>query len=213
MNNFKSSGPGGLRKRNDFIGGRPKSDANYGAKKSFGDKPRFGGNDRGGDRGGSRDGGRGGNDRGGDRKIELFKTTCTTCGKSCEVPFKPEGSKPVLCRDCFANKPDDRGGRERNDRPQSRPEYGGSNSAPRPDRGPSPDYKAFQQQVAALENKLNEVLEILKATQKQAKIAKVAAPAAEAEVSEAPAKVRKPKKEVVEKVAKKVVKKATKKAK
>ncbi len=30
-----------------------------------------------------------------------FKTTCSQCRKSCTVPFKPNGSKPVLCRDCF----------------------------------------------------------------------------------------------------------------
>lgn len=31
----------------------------------------------------------------------MFKATCSNCGKECEVPFKPTGSKPVYCRDCF----------------------------------------------------------------------------------------------------------------
>ncbi|XOU94607.1 MAG: CxxC-x17-CxxC domain-containing protein [Candidatus Kerfeldbacteria bacterium] len=35
-----------------------------------------------------------------DRK-EMFRTTCSDCGDSCEVPFKPTGSKPVLCSSCF----------------------------------------------------------------------------------------------------------------
>lgn len=30
-----------------------------------------------------------------------FKATCASCGNACEVPFKPNGSKPVYCRDCF----------------------------------------------------------------------------------------------------------------
>ena len=30
-----------------------------------------------------------------------FKATCASCGNVCEVPFKPNGSKPVYCRDCF----------------------------------------------------------------------------------------------------------------
>lgn len=35
-----------------------------------------------------------------DRK-EMYSATCAHCGKQCEVPFRPTGNKPVLCRDCF----------------------------------------------------------------------------------------------------------------
>jgi CxxC-x17-CxxC domain-containing protein len=31
----------------------------------------------------------------------MFKTVCAQCGKNCEVPFKPNGNKPVLCNECF----------------------------------------------------------------------------------------------------------------
>src|SRR3989339_1772487 len=31
----------------------------------------------------------------------LFKATCSECGDSCEVPFRPSGDKPVYCRQCF----------------------------------------------------------------------------------------------------------------
>ncbi len=68
------------------------------------------GGDRGGARGGSRFGGRGDHgDRGGDRggfgggRPEMFRTTCATCGDSCEVPFKPANGKPIYCRSCFQN--------------------------------------------------------------------------------------------------------------
>jgi CxxC-x17-CxxC domain-containing protein len=27
--------------------------------------------------------------------------TCSECGKTDTVPFKPRGDRPVLCRDCF----------------------------------------------------------------------------------------------------------------
>ena len=37
----------------------------------------------------------------GDRPT-MHKTTCSTCGDSCEVPFKPSGQKPIYCRQCFA---------------------------------------------------------------------------------------------------------------
>lgn len=211
MNNFKSSGPGGLRKRPEFMGGRPKSDANYGAKKSFDRKP-FGGGDRGGSRGGDRGGDRGGfqGNRGGERRqVEMHKATCSTCGKPCEVPFRPDGSKPVLCSECFGkNRSDDRNGVERrdnfsNDRGPRKPER--VFDAPRPDRGPSPDFKALTEQIKVLESKMHEVLELLKETPKKAP-AKVVVEAIATEA--APAKVRKPKKETV---AKKVVKKAAKK--
>lgn len=39
--------------------------------------------------------------RGGQR--EMFQITCANCGKTDEVPFKPRGDRPVLCRDCFRN--------------------------------------------------------------------------------------------------------------
>lgn len=53
-----------------------------------------------------------------DRK-EMFKATCSECGDNCEVPFKPTGSKPVLCSSCFGQNGgrDSRGGgRDRGDR-------------------------------------------------------------------------------------------------
>ncbi|MFH0852911.1 MAG: CxxC-x17-CxxC domain-containing protein [bacterium] len=37
---------------------------------------------------------------------KMFQATCSKCGKSCEVPFKPTGSKPVLCSSCFEQQGD-----------------------------------------------------------------------------------------------------------
>lgn len=34
---------------------------------------------------------------------DMHKATCASCGKICEVPFRPTGSKPVYCKDCFQN--------------------------------------------------------------------------------------------------------------
>ena len=53
--------------------------------------------------GGARSGGnwkRGGN-TGSDDRPALHPATCNKCGASCEVPFKPNGKKPIYCRDCF----------------------------------------------------------------------------------------------------------------
>lgn len=32
---------------------------------------------------------------------ERFQATCAQCNTICEVPFKPNGKKPVYCRNCF----------------------------------------------------------------------------------------------------------------
>lgn len=82
-----------------------------GSHRGSGD-PRFGGGGHGG--GGRRFGGGGGygGGRGGDRgsrgPTEMHQATCADCGKSCEVPFRPSGSKPVFCSNCFKAK--DNGG-------------------------------------------------------------------------------------------------------
>ncbi len=34
-------------------------------------------------------------------RLELFKATCSVCGKACEVPFRPSPGKPVYCKECF----------------------------------------------------------------------------------------------------------------
>ena len=35
------------------------------------------------------------------REREMHKAVCSSCGKDCEVPFEPTGSKPVYCDECF----------------------------------------------------------------------------------------------------------------
>src|SRR3989338_6570968 len=35
------------------------------------------------------------------KEVEMHSATCDKCGARCEVPFKPSGSKPVYCSDCF----------------------------------------------------------------------------------------------------------------
>ena len=39
----------------------------------------------------------------------LHKATCADCGKETEVPFKPDPSRPVYCRDCFSKRRGRRG--------------------------------------------------------------------------------------------------------
>ena len=82
---------------------------------------------------------------------EMFKATCANCGKQCEVPFRPTGNKPVLCRECFQN---NRGADSR--RPErgsfDRPQFN------REDNQARPNYKA---QFEALNAKMDRILSLL----------------------------------------------------
>lgn len=98
MGNFRPQGRGG------FGGGR-------GRDRGFG-----------GDRGGfSRD-------RNSERRsVEMYDATCSKCNKKCQVPFRPTGSKPVFCSECFGQQGDrgDRGNfAQRNNNFQSQPSAG-----------------------------------------------------------------------------------------
>ena len=93
---------------------------------NFNKGKQFGGGDRGrgfGGRGRSF-GGRSsfGGGRGGDRP-SMHQAVCGECGQECEVPFKPTGSRPVFCSNCFEKQKggdDRRGGfgSERRERPE-----------------------------------------------------------------------------------------------
>ncbi len=87
--------------------------------------------------------------RGGDR--QMHKTICTSCGKECEVPFKPSSDKPVYCSDCFEkNRRGSDTGRF-GDRNFKRPNFGD-----RDNRTP-PNTEHFKE----LNAKLDKILEIL----------------------------------------------------
>jgi CxxC-x17-CxxC domain-containing protein len=85
MNKFKkprSNSIGGSR-----ISSRPSS--RPGGRPSFGapTRPRFGGGSSAG--------------RGRDDVPQKFDAVCSKCGKACQVPFRPNGKRPVYCNDCF----------------------------------------------------------------------------------------------------------------
>lgn len=175
---------------------------------------KFGGDKRGGGKFGT------GNDRGGRSfdKQELFAAICSSCGKSCEVPFRPSPDKPVFCSACFGKNGalKDRGG-DRDDR-RGEHEFKRDARPQREERSFKQDYipvekdnrghEELKKQIAVLESKLNRVIDLL-STQP-----KTEAPATLSTEEALPKKVRKPKtvqsKAVVKK---KAVKKAAKVAK
>lgn len=87
----------------------------------------------------------------GDKKrTELHEAVCAECGKSCEVPFKPNGKKPILCNHCF----------KKNDsyesRDSRRPAY---NKSARPDDSPRNSNKKDLEEI---NKKLDRILKMLK---------------------------------------------------
>lgn len=172
MNDFK--------KRGGFGGGRggDRGNGGFAPRRDFGGRPSFGG-----DRGGF-----------GGRPMELHQAICADCGKSCEVPFKPNGRKPVYCKDCFAR---NEGGGESGSRPAR-----DFNVTPKPFfKAPAPagndkridDLKVQLDSVNYKLEKLIKMLEVSKVEKAEAPKA-VIAPAvktetAKAEITKAPAKV------------------------
>lgn len=75
---------------------------------------------------------------------EMHPATCEQCGKRCEVPFRPNGKKPVYCSNCFV-KDDSRGPRQDGPRPER------SFSAP----APSADVSA---QLKIINDKLDSII-------------------------------------------------------
>lgn len=76
----------------------------------------------------------------------------------CEVPFRPNGSRPVLCRNCFKK---DEGGNDRAPRSFDRPrESFGFDQRPQAPRAPSPSNDG---ELKAISVKLDKILATLAA--------------------------------------------------
>lgn len=145
-------------------------------------KGRFGGGNKGGgfnkggfDRGESRGGFRSAPGRDFSRPMEMHQATCARCQKMCEVPFRPNGKKPVFCKDCFASGRPDVPGRD-----FSRPDHSARPSF-RPEGGErrSDDLKA---QIETLNSKIDSLTRMVQAlshapAQKEAAVPAVKSPA------------------------------------
>ena len=160
-------------------------------------------NDRGRDRGGGRFGGRdsGGRNFGGNDRM-MHHAVCASCGKDCEVPFRPSGDRPVYCSDCFEKKRNeggysgDRGGGRNFNKPNSGDRHqdfaGRGDSRNRPGQ----DFGQITQQLKSLNEKLDKIISILEPKTERSLLVK----------DDVTAIVAKPKPEVKAKKAKKKAK-------
>lgn len=126
-----------------------------------------------------------------DRK-EMYSAVCASCGKQCEVPFRPTGNKPVLCRECFqSNKGSDSQRPER--RSFDRPEFNRDDN-----RSKTIDYSS---QFEMLNAKMDKILDLL--TQTPADVAPLESSLNEAVIEEIVEEIQEEKKEAAEKKTKK----------
>jgi CxxC-x17-CxxC domain-containing protein len=88
---------------------------------------------------------------------ELYDAECAKCHTRCQVPFRPNGKKPVYCANCF-NQQEDRAERPR-DSYQNKREFSG----PRPSRmeaapAPSRELQELKRQVATMQATLEQLV-------------------------------------------------------
>jgi len=95
-----------------------------------------------------------------DKPKEVHAAVCAECKKDCTVPFKPTGSKPVTCRDCFAKTRTDS---PRGERSGGR-SFSGDRGRPNFDRKPSVDYT---KQFEGLNFKLDKIIRQLNSLDEQ----------------------------------------------
>lgn len=92
--------------------------------------------------------------------VELFDAICAKCGNACQVPFRPNGQKPVYCRACFGN-PQNAAGKEnfiRRDAPV-RPFEPRESREPRPEN--NREIADLKQQMNTMSAKLDTILRIV----------------------------------------------------
>ncbi len=123
--------------KNDY---RKKSGGWKGAKKNS-YKSAFkdgGGRDRGGYGGGSNSGSR----------PNMHSATCAKCRERCEVPFKPNGKKPIFCSNCF-------------EREVQAPERSGGQDKPAYRSTPRGGGEEVGKQLRQLNKTMSEILSVL----------------------------------------------------
>ncbi len=96
----------------------------------------------------------------------MYPTTCSKCGKNCEVPFRPNGKKPVFCSSCHNEMKESNfstgfGGAS-SSRPNRNSSFGGFNR--------SISHPLYKEQFEALNIKLDKILLALGQVEKPKKM-------------------------------------------
>lgn len=102
---------------------------------------------------------------------QMYKADCAKCGNSCEVPFRPNGKKPVYCSNCFVKDDAPRGefsprGPRREFAP--RPPFHTDRPAPRSEQG----FDDLKTELRGVNEKLERLIALMTPAQTAAKTPK-----------------------------------------
>lgn len=96
---------------------------------------------------------------------QMFKAECSKCHRSCDVPFKPNGKKPVFCSACFVrddegdSRGDSRGSYQKNEYRSERPSF-----SPKPVQQEDPRIGDIKRQLSAVDEKLEMLIQMFEAS-------------------------------------------------
>ncbi|KND49336.1 MAG: hypothetical protein AB203_02975 [Parcubacteria bacterium C7867-008] len=116
---------------------------------------------------------------------EMHTAECSKCHKACQVPFRPNGTKPVFCGDCFT-RDGDRDSRDTRGSFQKK-EYGAPRTAPAEDRR----IDELKRQLIQMDSKLDRLVQMIDAANRVPAAPAPKAKAAAAALAKAPAKTKK----------------------
>ena len=105
------------------------------------------------------------------RPPQLFPAICSECGKACQLPFRPNGQKPVYCNDCFSRNKAKAPAAAGNFTPKTFQPAPASNSQPARDNR----IDEIKKQLDAVQSKLDSILQAV-STPKRTEPKKKAAP-------------------------------------
>jgi CxxC-x17-CxxC domain-containing protein len=101
------------------------------------------------------------------RRTQLYDAVCAECGKTCQVPFRPSGDRPVYCSECFEKKGGKDGNGSRDRRDFSRRSYGDRDSQrSAPNETDNRSASQLVEKIEALNAKLDKVIDLLLAAEK-----------------------------------------------
>jgi CxxC-x17-CxxC domain-containing protein len=89
-------------------------------------------------------------------KPTMHQAVCSDCNQDCEVPFKPSGDRPVLCKNCFKGKGGDTSPREFGKRSFQKAPYGGKRES---------GSGVTREQFEILDAKLNKIIDMLESAE------------------------------------------------
>jgi len=109
---------------------------------------------------------------------EMYKAECSKCGRVCEVPFRPNGKKPVFCSNCFVKDSADapRGPRHEY---APRPSFHTERLVPREDQA----FKELKAELRGVNEKLERLIRAVEVSRAVESAVASAKPAAKKRVS------------------------------